>query len=131
MEARLVDVKTGQAFFSAAGVGEANTESGEIAGFGSRAEYDATLNYRAISAAISDMLDKLVSSLDERPWRSDILEVQGGQVFVSGGKRQGLKVGDTLQVMEQGATVRSRQNGFDINLPAKKNCRNQNCISLW
>ncbi len=120
VEARLVDVKTGQAFFSAAGVGEANTESGEIAGFGSRAEYDATLNDRAISASISDMLDKLVSSLDERAWKTDVLEVQSGQVFISGGQKQGLKVGDILQVMEQGATVKSRQTGFDINLPSKK-----------
>ncbi len=120
VDARLVDVKTGQAFFSVSGVGEASTESGEIAGFGSRAEYDATLNDRAISAAISDMLDKLVSSLGERPWKSDILAVQPGQVFISGGKSQGLKVGDILQVMEQGSTVKSKQSSFDINLPPQK-----------
>jgi hypothetical protein len=120
VDVRIVDVKTGQAFFSATGAGEANTESGEIAGYGSRAEYDATLNDRAISASISDMIDKLVSSLDERPWKTDVLEVQGGQVFISGGQRQGLKVGDTLQVMVKGETVKSRQTGFDINLPPKK-----------
>lgn len=120
VDVRIVDVKTGQAFFSATGAGEANTESGEIAGYGSRAEYDATLNDRAISASISDMIDKLVSSLDERPWKTDILEIQGGQVFISGGMRQGLKVGDNLQVMEKGQTVKSRQSGFDINLPPKK-----------
>jgi len=120
VDVRVVDVKTGQAFFSATGAGEANTESGEIAGYGSRAEYDATLNDRAISASVSDMIDKLVSSLEERPWKTDILEVQGGQVFISGGQRQGLKVGDTLQVMEKGQTVKSRQSGFDLNLPPKK-----------
>lgn len=120
VEARLVDVKTGQAFFSVAGVGEASTESGEIAGFGSNADYDATLNDRAISAAISDMLDQLVSSLDNRAWKTDVLEVQGGQVFISGGQKQGMKVGDTLQVMELGATIKSKQTGFDINLPSRK-----------
>lgn len=120
VEIRLVDVKTGQAFFSASGTGEANTESGEIAGFGSRADYDATLNDRAISAAISDVIDRLVATLDERPWKTDILQVQGRQVFLSGGKRQGLNIGDTLQVMEQGAPVKSRQSGFVINLPATR-----------
>jgi curli biogenesis system outer membrane secretion channel CsgG len=120
VDVRIVDVKTGQAFFSATGAGEANTESGEIAGYGSRAEYDATLNDRAISASISDMIDKIVSSLDERPWKTDVLEVQGRQVFISGGQRQGLKVGDTLQVMEKGKTVKSHQSGFDLNLPPKK-----------
>ncbi|MDD2897344.1 MAG: CsgG/HfaB family protein [Desulfuromonadaceae bacterium] len=120
VEARLIDVKTGQAFFSAAGVGEANTETGEIAGYGSRAEYDATLNDRAISAAISDMLDKVVSTLDERKWKTDVLEIQNGNVFISGGQKQGLKIGDVLQVMEQGAVVKSKQSGFDISLPPKK-----------
>ncbi len=120
VEARLVDVKTGLAFFSVTGVGEASTESGEIAGFGSRADYDATLNDRAISAAIADMIDKLVATLDERKWKTDILEVQGRQIFISGGIKQGLKVGDILQVMEQGTTIKSKQTGFDINLPAKK-----------
>ena len=61
VEIRLIDIKTGQAFFSATGAGEATTESGEIAGYGSRAEYDATLNDRAIGAAISDVIDKLVN----------------------------------------------------------------------
>lgn len=120
VEARLVDVKTGQAFFSVAGVGEASTETGTIAGYGSRAEYDATLNDRAISAAISDMLDKLVSTFAERSWKTDILEIQDGLVFISGGQRQGIMVGDILQVMEQGASVKSKQSGFEINLPAKK-----------
>lgn len=120
VDIRLVDVKTGQVFFSASGTGEASTESGEIAGFGSRADYDATLNDRAISAAISDVIDRLVATLDERPWKTDILQVQGNRVFISGGQRQGLKVGDQLQVMEQGAAVKSRQKGFTINLPASR-----------
>src|SRR5215510_10272757 len=48
VEIRLVDPRTGHAFFSTTGSGEATTESGEIAGFGSKADYDATLNDRAI-----------------------------------------------------------------------------------
>lgn len=120
VDVRLVDVKTGQNFFSASGIGEASTESGEIAGFGSRADYDATLNDRAISAAISDMIDRLVSTLDERPWKTDILQMQGNQLFISGGQRQGLKSGDILQVMEQGMAVKSRQSGFMINMPSSR-----------
>lgn len=120
VDIRLVDVKTGHAYFSAIGAGEASTESGEVAGFGSRAAYDATLNDRAIGAAISDVIDKLVSKLADRSWKTDILEVKGPQVFISGGKLQGLKEGDTLAVMEAGDTVTSRQTGFDITLPAKR-----------
>ena len=117
VEARLVDIATGQAFFSAKGVGQASTESGEVAGFGSRSEYDSTLNDRAIGAAISDLLSNMVNRLTEKPWRTDILDIQGDSVFISGGRSQGLEVGDVLRVVRAGKKVRSGQNGFEISLP--------------
>ena len=120
VDIRLVDVKTGLAYFSANGSGEASTESGEIAGFGSRAEYDATLNDRAIAAAISDVVDRLVDKLYDRPWRTDILEVRGAQLFIAGGERQGLRPGDTLAVLQATGTAKSKQSGFEITLPPKQ-----------
>ncbi len=120
VDIRLVDIKTGQAFFSATGAGEAFTESGEVAGYGSRAAYDATLNDRAIAAAITDVIDKLVSTLEEKAWRTDILNIEKDQVFISGGSRQGIKVGDTLRVMSPGQKVKSKQTGMEISLPGKQ-----------
>jgi hypothetical protein len=120
VDIRLVDVKTGHAYFSAIGAGEASVESGEIAGFGSRADYDATLNDRAIAAAISDVIDRLVSRLQDRKWKTDILDVKGNQVFVTGGRRQGIREGDALVVMEAGDTVKSKQTGFDVTLPPRQ-----------
>ena len=120
VDIRLVDVKTSHAYFSAIGSGEASTESGEIAGFGSRADYDATLNDRAIAAAISDVIDRLVARLRERKWKTDILDVRGGQVFITGGRSQGVQQGDMLEVLEAGDTVKSRQTGFDVTLPPRK-----------
>jgi curli biogenesis system outer membrane secretion channel CsgG len=119
VEIRLVDVRTGYVFFTASGTGDASTESGEIAGFGSKADYDATLNDRAIGAAISDVQNSLISKLEERPWRTDILKVDGHQLYLSGGMRQGLQVGDTLNVLKAGEKVKSSQSGFDITLPAE------------
>lgn len=119
VEIRLVDVRTGYVFFTATGTGEASTESGEIAGFGSKADYDEALNDRAIGAAISDVQSALIGKLEERPWRTDILKVDGNLVYMSGGARQGLKVGDKLSVLQQGETIKSAQSGFDIVLPSK------------
>src|ERR1700736_5606471 len=119
VEIRLVDVRTGYIFFTASGAGDASTESGEIAGFGSKADYDATLNDRAIGAAISDVQNSLISKLEERPWRTDILKVDGRQLYLSGGMRQGLQGGDTLSVLKAGEKIKSSQSGFDISLPAK------------
>jgi curli biogenesis system outer membrane secretion channel CsgG len=120
VDIRLVDVKTGLAYFSANGSGEASTESGEVAGFGSHAEYDATLNDRAIAAAISDVVDRLVDKLYDRPWRTDILEVRGTQLFIAGGERQGLRPGDFLTVLQSTGTAKSKQTGFEITLPPRQ-----------
>jgi curli biogenesis system outer membrane secretion channel CsgG len=119
VEIRLVDVRTGYVFFTATGTGDASTESGEIAGFGSKADYDEALNDRAIGAAISDVQGALISKLEERPWRTDILKVDGSLIYISGGAQQGLKVGDKLAVLQQGELVKSAQTGFEIALPAK------------
>ncbi len=119
VELRIVDVRTGYVFFTASGTGDASTESGEIAGFGSRADNDATLNDRAIGAAISDVQSALIAKLEERPWRTDILKVDGHQLYISGGTRQGIKVGDTLAILQQGEQIKSGQTGFNIALPPK------------
>lgn len=120
VEIRLVDARTGHAFFSAMGSGEASTATGEIAGFGSVADYDATLNDRAIGAAISDVQNSLLARLQERPWRTDVLKVEGQRLFISGGERQGIRVGDTLVLMRQGERLASPQTGLPITLPGQQ-----------
>ncbi len=119
VELRLVDVKTGHAFFSASGTGNASTESGEIAGYGSRAAYDASLNDKAIAAAISDVIGRLITKLEERQWKTDVLKVEGRTVYISGGTRQGIRPGDVLQAYQAGETMVSRQTGSQVTLPAR------------
>ncbi len=123
VELRLVDVKTGHVFFTAKGSGAASVEAGSIAGYGSTAGYDASLADKAIDAAVSDLLNSLIRKLEERAWRTSILTVENGQVFISGGARQGIKAGDVFAVMSRGKTVKSAQTGFNIDLPAKQVAR--------
>jgi len=120
VELRLVDVKTGHVFFTAKGTGSASIEAGEIAGYGSKAAYDATLNDKAIDAAVSDVLNTLIRKLEEREWRTDILKINGDQVFISGGTHQGIKKGDLFVVMKRAEKVKSKQSGFGIELPASE-----------
>jgi curli biogenesis system outer membrane secretion channel CsgG len=117
---RLVDVRTGLVFHSATGEGEATTETKTILGIGSVNKFDGTLSDKAISVAIEDVIEGLVNTLQSRPWRSDILQVRGEQVFIAGGKSQGLMIGDRLAVMREGETIRSDQSGLDITLPAER-----------
>ncbi|MBK1970932.1 MULTISPECIES: CsgG/HfaB family protein [Brevundimonas] len=120
VEIRLVDVRTGRVFFTASGAGEATTETGEVAGFGSRAGYDSTLNDRAISAAIADTMTNIVNQLQQRAWFTDILRVSGSTVYVSGGPSQGLRAGDRFHVETPGETVVSGQSGLPITLPGSR-----------
>lgn len=115
---RLVDVRTGVAFHSATGSGEATTETKTLMFGGSTAQYDGTLTDKALSVAIEDVLEELVNTLAAREWRTDILAVENGQVFVTGGETQGLKAGDVLIVKRMGREVKSRQTGATMNLPS-------------
>ncbi len=123
VDLRLIDPANGVAFFAASGTGEASTESGTVMGFGSKTAYDATLNDRAISAAIADVMNVLVNQLEARPWQSDVLDVDGRKVVISGGARQGLKPGHELVILTRGKSVKSQQTGFMIELPATEVAR--------
>ncbi len=117
---RLVDSRTGQIIYSEEGKGEAFTEAGTTLGFGDRAEYDATLNDKVISAAISNVVNNIVENLLEKPWRAYILAEEGGSYFISGGALQGIKAGDEFAVLERGKKVNNPQSGISIELPAKE-----------
>lgn len=120
VEARLVDPRSGLAIFSASGKGESSVESGEVAGFGSQAGYDAKINDAAISAAVSDLTSELIGKLQARRWSTDVLRVDATNVFMSGGSRQGLKIGDRFAVETRGEVVKSGQSGLPITLPGQR-----------
>jgi curli biogenesis system outer membrane secretion channel CsgG len=114
---RLVDVTTGQIIFSQEGSGEALSEANRVFGVGESAGYDSKLDDAALSAAISKLVSNLIENLLDKPWVAYILDMQQGQVIVSGGKSQGLKQGDTLKVMKRGRMVKNPQTGFEVELP--------------
>ena len=114
---RLVDVSTGQIVYSEEGEGEATAESATVLGIGERAEYDATLNDKVISAAISELVSNIIENLLERPWRSYLLAYQDGNYLISGGKLQGIKEGDQFTVYRRGQKVKNPQSGIMIELP--------------
>lgn len=117
---RLVDPRTGLVFFSENGGGEASLETQVVLGVGDRAAFDATLNDKALSAAITNLIDKVLNSLEDKPWTSGVLAVEGGNVIIAGGQRQGLRAGDRLKVMVPGRVVRNPQTGLPLELPGQQ-----------
>lgn len=61
---RLVDPKTGQTFYSQEGAGEATMSATSTLGFGGTAGFDSTLEGKAIDAAIVNMINNVISTLD-------------------------------------------------------------------
>lgn len=114
---RLVEPRTGHVFFSETGGGEAALETQTLLGLGDRAVFDSTLNDMALSAAIANLLDKVLNQLADKPWTSGILAVDGPNVLIAGGQRQGLRIGDRLKVMAPGKMIKSPQTGFNIQTP--------------
>ena len=117
---RLVDVSTGQIIYSEEAKGEAETSNTTVLGYGERTSYDATLNDKAISAAISKLVENIINNCMNRPWKSYFLTYDEDGIFISGGREQGLRVGDLFDVVEKGKSVKNPQTGMMMELPGKK-----------
>ncbi len=116
---RLVDVRSSRVIFASDGTGEAETEVGTVVGLGTSAGFDSTLNDKAISAAISKVVNNLLAELLDKPWRSYVVSNQDGVVTIVGGKSQGLSAGRRFKVVQRGKTVKNPQTGGLIELPGK------------
>jgi curli biogenesis system outer membrane secretion channel CsgG len=63
---RMVDPRTGQVFYSQEGSGDATLSSSSTLGFGGTSGFDSTLEGKAIDAAIVNMMNNVVQTLDSR-----------------------------------------------------------------
>jgi curli biogenesis system outer membrane secretion channel CsgG len=117
---RIVDTRTGMIIFGEEGTGEAYSEVGTVLGMGSQAGYDDTLADKAIDAAISSVIQKVVNKLNHDSWRSYILNKEGQNVYISGGALQGIKIGDNFKVYKRGKVVVNPQTNVPIELPGSQ-----------
>lgn len=120
VDLRLVNTRTAQVIYSASGAGESSTESASVAGFGSQAAYDATLNDSAIRTAVAAAVSNIIAELAKSPWSTSILKVDQDHIFISGGKAQGLHPGMVLSVETRGERIKSEQTGFEVTLPGRE-----------
>jgi curli biogenesis system outer membrane secretion channel CsgG len=116
---RLIDVSTGQIIYSEEAKGSAEMKSKTTMGLGGTADFDATLSDKAISAAISQLTENIINNCMDRPWKAYFLTVDEGVIYISGGKSQGVNVGDVFTVKEKGKSVKNPQTGMKVELPGK------------
>ena len=117
---RLVEASTGLIIYSDEAKGFAETSTKQTLGIGGTAGFDATLSDKAISAALSQLVENIINKCMDKPWRSYILSVEDGTYIISGGESQGLAAGDVFNVYKRGKTVKNPQTGINIELPGQK-----------
>ncbi len=114
---RLVEAATGLIIYSDEAKGYAETSSTQTLGLGGSAGFDATLSDKAISAALSQLVENIINKCMDQPWKSYILAVENGSYIISGGASQGLMAGDVFNVYRKGRVVKNPQTGANIELP--------------
>ena len=114
---RLVEAATGLIIYSDEAKGFAETTSKQTLGLGGSAGFDATLSDKAISAALSQLVENIINKCMDKPWRSYLLAEDNGSYIISGGTSQGLAVGDKFNVYKKGRKVKNPQTGMEIELP--------------
>lgn len=117
---RLVDVASGLIIYSDEGTGFAETTSKKTLGVGGTADFDATLSDKAISMAISKLVENVINKCLDKPWRGYLLACEDGTYIMSGGASQGISVGDTFSVYSKGKKVKNPQSGVEVELPGTK-----------
>ena len=117
---RLVEASTGLIIYSDEAKGFAETSSKQTLGLGGSAGYDATLSDKAISAALSQLVENIINKCMDKPWKSYILSVEDGTYIISGGASQGLVAGDKFNLYKRGKTVKNPQTGMNVELPGTK-----------
>ena len=117
---RLVEASTGLIIYSDEAKGYAETSSKQTMGIGGSAGYDATLSDKAISAALSQLVENIINKCMDKPWKSYILSVEDGTYIISGGASQGLVAGDKFTVYKKGKIVKNPQTGMNVELPGTK-----------
>jgi Uncharacterized protein involved in formation of curli polymers len=116
---RLVEVSSGLVIFSGEAKGEASTENRQVLGLGTATDYDATLSDKAISAAITKLVENIINKCMDSPWKAYLLSHEDGVYFVSGGTSQGIAAGDEFAIVERGRKVKNPQTGMMVELPGK------------
>lgn len=99
----VVDSTTGQVLASKSVVGEAKRRGGSLgySGHGWSGDADAFKKDnvgKAIESAVSEAVDFIVAQLPKISWSGSVVLVQGGNVYVNRGTREGVAPGQTFVV---------------------------------
>ncbi len=109
VDVRVIDAKTGRIIYTGTGRGVAIRKTGTFLGLGTTAGYDETLEGSAMRASIVNIINEIVSRINEEPWACSVVDVDGSDVYLNAGKMSNLRVGTKLKVMKKGKEIRNEE----------------------
>ncbi len=102
---RMIDANSGEIWLAESGEGVATSKNTVVMGGGSHS-VDQTLGKRALYLAIHNMMNKVISKADSKPWSGAVAKVgKGGKIYITAGSDIGLPVGATLTVRKIGEEI--------------------------
>jgi curli biogenesis system outer membrane secretion channel CsgG len=126
VDIRVIDIKSHQVIFATEGSGSAkisakssmllNKINDEIT-LSTEISDDTILKDRAISSAISSVVDNIIVKMTDKPWRSYILSKKDNNIIIAGATNQGLKIGDRYKIYKKGQKILNPQTNTKVELP--------------
>ena len=115
VDIRIIDVITGRIFWAGAGEGEALRKHENYLGTGTAGSYDETLEGDAFRAAIIQLMDNLVSEINQMPWSCNVVKIGNDDViYINAGYKSNLKNNVKLSIYNLGETIFDNTTGLEL-----------------
>jgi hypothetical protein len=116
LDVRIVDAATGQVVDSVKADGRARS-SGVLGGVSiggvvlAGGKEDTTPIGQATRAALTDAVDFVCQRMEQIPWQSRVMEVEGEDITITGGTNMNLRAGDVFVVFKRGKALVDPETG--------------------
>lgn len=110
---RLVDATTGEIWAAESGEGTADSKSTVIMGGGSSTQ-DQTMGKKALYGAIRQVLGRLLTKADSKPWSSQVVKVEDKKIYIQGGSDIGLEPGTAMVIRRLGDEIKDPTTGQSL-----------------
>ncbi len=104
-DVRLINVRTGEIVLATSGQGSAESRLDKVLGMGQTGGYNESLEMEAFRAAVIQVTENILASIDQTPWTCDVVKITGLKVYIDAGRRSNIQLGDRLGIYTKGKAI--------------------------
>lgn len=123
VDARLVDVNSGEILMGESATSTETFTNVTVLGFGGGVKWDETMATKTMRGAIETLTAKIAERAEKTktgPWQARIAKVEGSKVWLNAGTNQGIKEGDTFDIISTGEEIKDPTTGQSLGAEEKK-----------